>query len=143
MIERIDARRGELADRAEALRKELGEIEAELAELEAAGRVVARFLAEADAPGEAGSQAVVGGVIPHQGRGQLPADYARLWRFAATAPAPVTCKDACRELGLAFEPRLIEGVRVKLKRLVARGWLIEPAPGKFTAATPVALEAGA
>lgn len=139
MIERIGARRDELADRAVLLRTELAQIEAELADLEAAERVVARFLADADAPGETGAPAVAGGVIPVQGRGQLPADYARLWKFAATAPGPVGCKDVCAELGLAFEPRLIEGVRVKLKRLVARGWLTEPSPGRFTGAAPVVL----
>ncbi len=35
------------------------------------------------------------------------------------------------------EPQHVEGVRTKLKRLVDRGWLAEPNPGKFTGKTPV------
>jgi hypothetical protein len=35
------------------------------------------------------------------------------------------------KLGLTAEHRHIEGVRVKLKRLVARDWLVETAPGRF------------
>jgi hypothetical protein len=43
----------------------------------------------------------------------------------------VTCKRITAKLGLTAEPRHTEGVRGKLKRLVARGWLAEIAPGRF------------
>jgi hypothetical protein len=37
-------------------------------------------------------------------------------------------------LGLGGEPRHREGMRVKLKRLVKRGWLVEVSPGLFACA---------
>lgn len=43
----------------------------------------------------------------------------------------MTCKRITAKLGLTAEPRHTEGVRGKLKRLVARGWLAEIAPGRF------------
>jgi hypothetical protein len=36
------------------------------------------------------------------------------------------------------EPRHREGMRVKLKRLVKRGWLVEASPGLFACASGVA-----
>jgi hypothetical protein len=49
-------------------------------------------------------------------------------------------KDVCLALGVGTEPKDIEGARVKLKRLVARGLLTEAEPGLFalapTAANP-------
>jgi hypothetical protein len=103
--------------------------------------VVGRVLAEPgvvhEAPGGNGP-----GTVPRFGQERLPGDYARLWHFAVSAPRPVTCKDTCAERGLTSEAKHVEGVRIKLKRLVARGWLIEPSSGKFTAAAPIAIESG-
>lgn len=36
----------------------------------------------------------------------------------------------------------VEALRSKAKRLTARGWLIEPAPGRFTLAKDVAGQRG-
>jgi hypothetical protein len=44
---------------------------------------------------------------------------------------PVACKRVCAKLGLAAEHRHVEGVRVKLKRLVARDWVVETARGRL------------
>ncbi|GAA3378701.1 hypothetical protein GCM10020367_59280 [Streptomyces sannanensis] len=44
---------------------------------------------------------------------------------------PLNCREITSVLGLEAVPAKIEGVRVKLKRLVARGWAHEPAPGRF------------
>jgi hypothetical protein len=141
MPAQIDQRRVELEEQAEGLRKLLVEVEEELVELAAAARVVGRFLPRpaSGAPDGAEAPAQSGGLIPRRGEGELPEAYARLWRFAASAPGPVTCKDCCREFDLGFEPRAVEGMRSKLKRLVERGWLIEPAPGRFTGAAAVRL----
>jgi hypothetical protein len=79
----------------------------------------------------------LGGMIPRRGEGELPEVYARLWRVVAGAQGPVSCKDCCREFDLGFEPRAVEGMRGKLKRLVERGRLIEPSPGRFTGAAAV------
>jgi hypothetical protein len=139
MLAQIDQRRVELEDQADGLRKQLAEVEEELVELAAASRVVDRFLRQpaSGAPDEAEASAQSGGMIPRRGEGQLPEAYARLWRVVAGAPGPVTCKDCCREFDLGFEPRAVEGMRGKLKRLVERGWLTEPSPGRFTAAAAV------
>lgn len=39
--------------------------------------------------------------------------------------------DQCTALDLGIEPKSVEGMRSKLKRLVAHGLLIEPEPGLF------------
>ena len=141
MLEQIDQRRVELEGQADGLRKQLAQIEEELVELTAAARVVGRFLQSpaSGAPDGAEASAPSAGLIPRRGEGELPQAYARLWRFAASASGPVTCKDCCSEFDLGFEPRHIEGMRTRLKRLVERGWLIEPSPGRFTGAAAVRL----
>ncbi|KLL10601.1 hypothetical protein FrCorBMG51_17190 [Protofrankia coriariae] len=45
-------------------------------------------------------------------------------------------KDACQALGTGTEPRHIESMRAKLKRLVDRGVLTEPDPGLFVLPRP-------
>jgi hypothetical protein len=40
--------------------------------------------------------------------------------------------------GLDPVPGKVEALRSKAKRLVARGWLVEPAPGRFTLAQDMA-----
>lgn len=139
MLAQIDQRRVELEDQADGLRKALSEIEEELVELAAAARVVDRFLRSASSgtSDEPEASAQSGGMIPRRGEGELPEVYARLWRMVVGAPGPVTCKDCCREFDLGFEPSSVEGMRGKLKRLVERGWLTEPSPGRFTAAMAV------
>lgn len=39
--------------------------------------------------------------------------------------------------GMDVVPAKVEGLRSKAKRLVARGWPAEPAPGRFTLAQGV------
>lgn len=45
-------------------------------------------------------------------------------------------KDICRALGTGTTAKDTEGLRAKLKRLVARGILTEPEPGLFSLAQP-------
>lgn len=45
-------------------------------------------------------------------------------------------EEVCRALGSDTESRHIEGMRSKLKKLVARGVLAEPEPGQFVLASP-------
>jgi hypothetical protein len=158
MLDRIAERRAELAEQAEHLRKQLAEVEAELERVRSAEQVVAQLLTESDdqssaqraslssqeAGSAAGSAAGSGSggravlVVAHRGDGvevaDLPAEYQRLVQIVAEeAPAGqgVACKRVTVKLGLTTEPRHTEGVRVKLKRLVARGWLTEVTPGRF------------
>lgn len=52
------------------------------------------------------------------------------WVFARN-DGGLRAKDLCRALNLGEQPRHIEGMRSKLKRLVGRDILIEPEPGLF------------
>ncbi|MFI5750802.1 hypothetical protein ACIBBE_33935 [Streptomyces sp. NPDC051644] len=54
----------------------------------------------------------------------------------------VRAKSVCEELGLGGEPKHIEALRGKLKRLARRGWLIEPSPGVFVLAQGAGSAAG-
>lgn len=51
---------------------------------------------------------------------------------------PLRAKDICAELGLGGEPRHVEGLRSRLKRLVERGWLTQVQAGRFALAEGVA-----
>jgi hypothetical protein len=61
----------------------------------------------------------------------LPAGYRMLWLAVRGAAGPVRAQELARALGLEPVPAKVEGLRSKLKRLVARGWITEPAPGVF------------
>lgn len=65
----------------------------------------------------------------------LPAGYRQVWRALADAVGPVRAKELARALGLETSAAKVEGLRSKLKRLAARGWITEPAPGAFTVAS--------
>ena len=58
--------------------------------------------------------------------------------FTTTTTGPMRAKDVCLALGLGTAPKDTEGLRAKLKRLVARQVLIETEPGVFalTATAP-------
>jgi hypothetical protein len=49
----------------------------------------------------------------------------------ATGGQLLNCREITALLGLEVVPAKVEGVRCKLKWLVARGWVHEPAPGRF------------
>lgn len=66
------------------------------------------------------------------GEAHLPADYRRLWVLVRDAPAPPRVRELAASLGLEDTAAKREGVRSKLKRLVARGWMREDAPGCFS-----------
>lgn len=147
VLERISARRAQLAEQAEQLGKQLAEIEAELARVATAEQVVGQLLAEDEAAAEdaeaAGEDvpATVAGVEPGRvvpyrkdaaGPGDLSADYQRVLAEMADAGAPVRCKQMCERLGVGTEPRKVEAMRARMKRLADRGWLREQAPGLFT-----------
>jgi hypothetical protein len=56
--------------------------------------------------------------------------------FTTTDHSGLRAKDICRALGIGTAAKDIEGLRAKLKRLVARGVLTEPEPGLFTHTQP-------
>jgi hypothetical protein len=70
----------------------------------------------------------------------LPADeaaatenplYPQILAILTDAQAPMRSRDLCRILDLGFEPKTIEGMRHKLKRLVGNGLATENEPGQF------------
>lgn len=63
----------------------------------------------------------------------LPVGYRRLWVLVRDAPRPPRVRELASSLGLEDTAAKREGVRSKLKRLVACGWLREDAPGCFSA----------
>ena len=145
ILERIAARRAALAERAQLLGKQLGEIEAELAEITTAERVVARLSSESEAAEQdsarEGDSAASGGaepgtVVPYRrdsaGPAELSAEYQRVLAVMERAEGPLRCKQVCQRLEIGTEPRKVEAMRSRMKRLVDRGWLRETAPGVFT-----------
>ncbi|WP_405803681.1 hypothetical protein OG729_01240 [Streptomyces sp. NBC_00210] len=76
----------------------------------------------------------------------LPVDYQRILAALADrsrlGQGPLTCQEMAALFGLEAVPAWVEALRWKAKRLVARGWLAEPAPGRFTLARSVAEPGG-
>jgi hypothetical protein len=142
-------RRVVLADRAERLRKELAEIDAEVARLEAAEVVIGQFI-EAERSGQAKdpvaaeelervTTAGAGGMLlvlhrePGMDDSALPADYQAITKIVAAASEPVPAKDVSIQLGRGTQPGQVEPVRDKLRRLADRGWLHRTPAGRLTA----------
>ncbi|MGH3516008.1 MAG: hypothetical protein ACRDQ7_01015 [Haloechinothrix sp.] len=113
---------------AEHLREQIGELSAELglAEAELADLAITRTtLTRLTGPAEP----------------TTPADatiaslaYQQILAVFATATGGMRAKDLCAALGLGITAKDTEGLRAKLKRLVARRILIEAEPGLFTLA---------
>jgi hypothetical protein len=72
----------------------------------------------------------------------LSADYQRILKALADrgrlGQGPLSCQEMAAAFGMDVVPARVEALRSKAKRLVARGWLAEPAPGRFTLARDVA-----
>ncbi len=76
----------------------------------------------------------------------LPVDYQRVVQLGADrarlGQGPVTCQEMAAAFGMDVVPARVEALRSKARRLVARGWLAEPAAGRFTPARGVAQPGG-
>jgi hypothetical protein len=72
----------------------------------------------------------------------LSVDYQRILTALADRArlhqGPLTCQEMAAVFGMDVVPARVEALRSKAKRLVARGWLAEPASGRFTLAQGVA-----
>lgn len=77
----------------------------------------------------------------------LSVDYQRILTALADRDrlhqGPLTCQELATLFGLDAVPAKVEALRSKAKRLVARGWLAERQPGRFTLAQGVAGPGGA
>jgi hypothetical protein len=157
LLEALDARERAARVRVEALRAEMDRLaeqvaaeEALLGRLEITRQTVVEVLAEDALPGgdavvadpdpQAGKAAAlkgsrVGGQVPAFGQdGQvggrgLPVAYRDVVEVLADAGVPLRARQLCQAVGAGVEPRHREGMRIKLKRLVERGWLVEAEPG--------------
>jgi hypothetical protein len=156
---RVDGLREE-ADRIQA---ELAVAEREWREWTIARSRVGEVLAPVDEPGQGHAQA--DGTAPAMGQAEetssaptaaksqvpvwreglawsvLSVDYQRIVQALADRlrlhQGPLTCQEMAVLFGLDVVPARVEALRSKAKRLVARGWLAEPAPGRFTLAAGV------
>lgn len=76
----------------------------------------------------------------------LSVDYQRILQALADgsrlAQGPLTCQEMAACFGLDPVPGKVEALRSKAKRLMARGWLVESAPGRFTLAKDLAGQGG-
>lgn len=62
----------------------------------------------------------------------LPPAYQEILAVLSSTDGGLHAKDLCRALNIGDQPRHIESMRAKLKRLVGRDILTEPEPGLFT-----------
>lgn len=73
----------------------------------------------------------------------LSVDYQRILGALADrlrlGQGPSTCQEMTTAFGMDVVPARVEALRSKAKRLVARGWLAEPKPGRCTLAQALAV----
>ena len=161
LLEALQAREVAARSRVEALRAEMDRLAERLAaEQELLGRLeitrqtVIEVLAGEGLPGQGAvvadpdPQGGLGAAAPRAGTtvpvfGQdgdghgLPVAYRDVVEVLADA-GPLRARQVCQAVGVGAEPRHREGMRIKLKRLVERGWLVEASPGLFACAGGVA-----
>ncbi len=162
LLEALQAREAAARARVEALQAEMDRLAEQVAaEQELLGRLeitrqtVVEVLAGDALPGGDGLVGIgpdpnVGGgvaaprvgtkvsVFGQDGNGHgLPVAYRDVVEVLADA-GPLRAAQVCQAVGAGGEPRHREGMRIKLKRLVERGWLVETEPGLFACAQGVA-----
>ncbi|ABD11410.1 hypothetical protein [Frankia casuarinae] len=127
VLEQIEARRARAGRAVEKLREEIARLTGQLAaaeraleRLEITRETVLDLAAENDAaPAE-----------------PLPPGYREVLAVFTRGGNGLHAKDVCRALGGGTEPRHVESMRARLKRLVERGVLTEPDPGLFVLPQP-------
>jgi hypothetical protein len=148
----LDAHEVAVRLRVEGLREQAGRVAAELAEAELALEHVtitrATLAVVLASDGGAGVSACDGPVAVPAGSGRellplwragltgadLPVGYRPVWQVVVDAAGPLRAGQVAVLLGLEATSTKVEGLRYRLKRLVARGWIGELASGAFIAA---------
>jgi hypothetical protein len=123
LAEREQAARAQaeyLATQIEQLTGQLRELEGHLSDLATTRRVILTLADGEMRPPEP----------PDLPENPNPA-YQNILAALTESPGPVRAKDLCHRLDLGLEPKNIEGMRSKLKRLVSRGLAVESEPGLF------------
>jgi hypothetical protein len=153
-------RRVVLSERAEQLRKQLADTEAEVVRLEMAEIVYQQYQEDAEAghpdaaawqqaleeatggapavpapragatPGAAG-QLLFGPHGPDSRTEDLPGDYQAIMEAVAGGGGPLQAKDVACALGLDPGPAKVEPVRGKLRKLAERGWITRTPAGRY------------
>ena len=151
---------GRLEERERAARKRVEELQADLEAAQSEWDewlIARRRVGEVWETGQVAGQEVVAGKMPEGSKARTPSAVkpgalVPVWREGlsvevlapeyqqvvgllaerrATGGQPLNCREITALLGLEVVPAKTEGVRCRLKRLVARGWAHEPAPGRF------------
>ncbi|MFX0577007.1 hypothetical protein [Nocardia nepalensis] len=159
-LEELGRREADARKRAEGLRERISELTEQLAveerllsKLQVTRETMIEILgatSDLDEPVESGGtgsdspepepEAVSGSpigvvLVPQHGPGMdvlvLPQDYQDVVEVLTDAGRPLRAGHIAAALGLEIAPAKVEGLRSKLKRLVARGWLDEQTPGLF------------
>jgi hypothetical protein len=112
---------GQLREQISALTEQLTRLDTELAELAVTRTTVLRLAGDPDTTG------AVDATIASPAYQQIIAVF-------TAAATPMRAKDVCLALGAGVAAKDTEGLRAKLKRLVARQILVEPEPGLFAPA---------
>ncbi|WP_371681522.1 hypothetical protein [Streptomyces sp. NBC_01276] len=149
----LEERERAARQRVDALQSELREAEAVWERFVIARETVAAVLAE-PCGGQDVSPVVVVGEGPARVVGAVPGSVVPVWweGLAAAALAPdyrqlvdaltgenssragaMDCRRLAVAVGLEPVPAKVEGVRLEVKRLAARGWLEQERPGMFSA----------
>lgn len=134
-----------LREEAEKARAALAAAERALARLADARETVADVLREQPGhDGELTRSAVAGSVVPNRAQDAvvqaLAPEYQQILRVLAAPEAAdgMRVKQILAGLGWEATPARIEGVRSRVKRLVARGWASEVRPNVFASAITTA-----
>ncbi|WP_405904773.1 hypothetical protein OG742_00595 [Streptomyces sp. NBC_00828] len=130
-----------LREEAERVQAALVAAEGALVRLAGARETVAEVLGEqAGQGGELTSGAVAGSTVPHLGGNAvvevLAPEYQQILRVLAVPEAAggMRVKQILAGLGWEATPTRVEGVRSRVKRLAARGWVTEVRPNVFVSA---------
>ena len=122
-----------LSDREDDARVEAGRLRAQIAELttrlEAAEQVVSRLQLTRQTLLEIAGQRDQDQPDTTE---PLPAAYQEILAIFTHTDGGLRAKDLCQALNHGYQPRQVENMRAKLKRLVGRDILTEPEPGLFT-----------
>jgi hypothetical protein len=147
LMEALEARRAEVLGQTERLREQIAVLSEELscaeerlARLQIARETVEEVLSapsspvpDTDAAGE-GADGVAAALVKAEAELDVTVmspEYREIIALFATSGAAMRCKEVCQHLGPGTEPRHVEGMRSKLKRLLERGILAEPSSGLF------------
>jgi len=119
-----------LREQLELLTGQVVAAEALVARYREARETVCEVLAEAPSASAWPNHAITAPLLEASTGATVP-DYEGILFVLEQAGGPLTCRQVLEAVGCATEPRFVEGVRAKAKRLVERGPVQEVARGSF------------